>query len=337
VSGALSDWLERRWYGGIPPGPELRMLAGLYRLGKAAREARITPVRLPAPVVVVGNFTAGGTGKTPLVIAIARWLDAAGCAPAILTRGYGRDSRAALEVRADTPVERCGDEPRLLFEQSGAPVFVDADRVAAGRAALAAGARVLLGDDGLQHRPLARDVEIEVVDGARGYGNGLLLPAGPLREAPRACDFRVVNAVAAGSAPLRGAVGAEVRDGDWTMQLRPGAVRSLDGRAPARRLEDFAGRPVHAVAGIGNPARFFDMLRGHGLEVAPHAFADHHVYAAGDFASVGRPLLMTAKDAVKCRGLGLDDAWVVDVDAVLDPSFFDALARALDATDAAGR
>jgi tetraacyldisaccharide 4'-kinase len=337
VSNTVSDWLERRWYGGIPAGPGLRMLAGLYRLGKAVRESRISPATLPAPVLVIGNFTAGGTGKTPLTIAVARWLAAEGRAPAILSRGHGRTSREPVQVDADTLVAEGGDEPTLLFEQAGVPVFVDADRVAAGRAALAAGARVLLCDDGLQHRALARDLEIEVVDGVRGYGNGLLLPAGPLREAPRACDLRVVNGSAAGSAPLPGAVGAVARAGDWTMQLQAGALRPLDGAVPSRRLEDFAGRTVHAVAGIGNPMRFFDMLRAHGIEVVPHAFSDHHAYSPVEFEPVGRPLLMTAKDAVKCRAFGLEDAWVVDVEAVLDPSFFDALARALDAIDAAGR
>ena len=328
MSDTLSGWLERRWYGGVPAGPELRMLAGLYRIGKAMRESRIAPVRLPAPVLVIGNFTAGGTGKTPLTIAVARWLAAEGRAPAILSRGHGRSSREPVQVDADTLVADAGDEPTLLFEQAGVPVFVDADRVAAGRAALAAGARVLLCDDGLQHRALARDIEIEVVDGVRGYGNGLLLPAGPLREAPRACDLRVVNG---GAAP------GLARPGDWTMQLQAGAVRALDGASRSRCLEDFAGQAIHAVAGIGNPTRFFDMLRAHGIGVVPHAFGDHHAYSPVEFEPVGRPLLMTAKDAVKCRGFGLADAWVVDVDAVLDPSFFAALARALDAIDVAGR
>lgn len=332
MSGAIPNWLARRWYGGVPPGPELRMLAGLYRLGKAAREARIVPVRLPAPVVVVGNFTVGGAGKTPLVVVIARWLAATGRAPAILSRGHGRATSGPVEVRADTPVTASGDEPALLFAQAGVPVFVDADRVAAGRAALAGGARVLLCDDGLQHRRLARDIEIEVVDGSRGYGNGLLLPAGPLREGPRACDLRVVNGCAA--------VGVTATDvakpGDWAMHLGPAGVRPLDGAGPARALDAFAGMPVHAVAGIGHPERFFAMLRANALDVVPHAFPDHHAYTLDDFRGIGRPLLMTAKDAVKCHGLGLDDAWVVDVNAVLDPSFFDALARALDAIDVDG-
>ena len=325
MSDAFARWLQRRWYGDAAPGLGLRALAGVYRLGKAAREATMTPVRLPVPVVVVGNFTAGGAGKTPLVIEIARWLAARGRGPAVLSRGYGRVSREPLRVATDTPVADSGDEPRLVFERAGVPVFVDADRVAAGRAAIAAGARVLLCDDGLQHRRLARDVEVEVVDGARGYGNGLLLPAGPLREAPRPCTLRVVNG------ETRAGVG---RAGDWAMRLVPGPVRPLDDALPPRALGDFAGTAVHAVAAIGHPARFFDMLAAHGLEVVPHAFPDHHAFVAADFAGIGRPLLLTAKDAVKCRGLGLADAWVADVEARLDPRFFDALAHALDAHDA---
>lgn len=325
MSGGLARWLQHRWYGGVAPGMGLRALAGAYRLGKAARDAGIEPVRLPAPIVVVGNFTAGGTGKTPLVIAIARWLQVRGRSPAVLSRGHGRTSRESLQVRADTPPAECGDEPKLVFEQAGVPVFVDADRVAAGRAAIAAGARVLLCDDGLQHRRLARDVEIEVVDGARGYGNGLLLPAGPLREAPRACDLRVLNGEA---------IADVARAGDWAMRLEPGPVHALDAVAPSRTLADFDGQTVHAVAAIGHPARFFDMLSAHGLVVVPRAFPDHHAFARADFEGIGRPLLMTAKDAVKCRGFGLDDAWVADVEARLDPRFFDALARALDAIDA---
>lgn len=334
MSEPLAQWLQQRWYGGVAPSPGLRALAGVYRIGKALREARITPVRLPAPVIVVGNFTAGGAGKTPLVIAIARWLADRGQRPAVLSRGHGRTARTLVVVQPDTPVAECGDEPKLLFEQAGVPVFVDADRVAAGRAAIAAGARVLLCDDGLQHRGLARDIEIEVVDGARGYGNGLLLPAGPLREAPRPCDLRVVNGGPDGATPSAtpgGTRGAAGRAGDWAMRLAPGPVRALDGAAPARALDDFAGATVHAVAAIGHPARFFAMLEAHGMTVRPHAFPDHHAFSRADVGDIGRPLLMTAKDAVKCRGLGLVDAWVADVEARLDPGFFDALAGLLDA------
>jgi tetraacyldisaccharide 4'-kinase len=250
--------------------------------------------------------------------ALEHWLQArwyGGQRPGIGLRALAGLYRIAVQSRRFEPV------------RVGVPVFVDSDRVAAAQAAVAAGCDVVLADDGLQHRRLARDIEIEVVDGVRGYGNGLLLPAGPLREAPRPCTLRVVNGQA------RAGV---VRPGDWPMRLEPGAVRPLDATVPPRTLADFAGRAVHAVAAIGHPARFFEMLSAHGLVVVPHAFPDHHAFTAADFAGIGRPLLLTAKDAVKCRGLGLADAWVAEVDATLDPRFFDALAHALDALDAAG-
>jgi tetraacyldisaccharide 4'-kinase len=325
VSGTLEHWLQQRWYGGEAPGLGLRALAGLYRGGRALAQRGIDQQRVEAPVIVVGNFTAGGTGKTPLVIALARWLAAAGRAPAILSRGHGRQGRGAVRVEADTPVADCGDEPKHMFEAAGVPVFVDADRVAAARAAITAGARVLLCDDGLQHLRLGRDIEVEVVDGARGYGNGLLLPAGPLREAPRRCDFRVVT-----GEPAPGVLAP----GSWVMRLQPLPARPLSLAGPPRGLESFRNAPVDAVAAIGNPERFFAMLRTHRLDLRTHAFPDHHAYCAGDFAAMPGPILMTSKDAVKCRRLGLADAWEVGVEPALDPGFFAAVAQRLDAIDA---
>lgn len=322
MSAALEQWLQARWYGGERPGLGLRALAGGYRLAGALAARGVVSIRVGVPVLVVGNFTAGGAGKTPLVIALARWLLAAGRRPAVLSRGHGRRGKGPMEVQAKTPASECGDEPRLIFEATGVPVFVDADRVAGAAAAIAAGARVLVCDDGLQHRRLARDIEIEVVDGARGYGNGLLLPAGPLREGPRACDFRVVNGDAANGV---------ARPGDWTMQLAPQAARALDDPARSRALAGFRGAPADAVAAIGNPARFFAMLQAQGLALRTHPFPDHHGFVAGDFAGMPGPLLMTSKDAVKCRGLGLADAWDIGVEAELDPGFYEALARRLDA------
>jgi tetraacyldisaccharide 4'-kinase len=274
-------------------------------------------VRLPVPVLVAGNFTAGGTGKTPLVIALARELSARGWRPGIVSRGHGRRSEAPVLVDEDTTVADCGDEPKLIHEHTGLPVFVDRDRVAAARAAVAAGCTLVIADDGLQHRRLARDLEIEVVDGERGYGNGLLLPAGPLREAPRATDFRVVN-------------GEAQRAGDWPMQLRLREAVSLADDGQRRRLGDFAGSEVQAVAGIGNPSRFFAALRGAGLQIREHAFADHHDYERADFEGIRGSILMTEKDAVKCRGLGLADAWAVPVEAELPLGFYDAIVARLE-------
>jgi tetraacyldisaccharide 4'-kinase len=312
VSPRIEGWLQQRWYGGTPAGPGLRMLAGLYALaakGKRSRSAQ----RLPVPVVVIGNFTVGGTGKTPLVIAIATGLAAQGYRPGIVSRGYGRKSKRPLRIEADTPVAECGDEPRLIFERTGLPVFVDADRVAASERAIAAGCNLIIADDGLQHRRLHRDVEIEVVDGERGYGNGLLLPAGPLRERPRRCDMRVVNG------------GGEVPAGDWQMRLNLGDAWSLQDPAQHRPVADFVGLPVHAVAGIGNPGRFFKALASAGLNMTPAPFPDHHKFLRSDFPDDTRCVLITEKDAVKCRRLGLANAWAVPVVAELPAEFFPSL------------
>jgi tetraacyldisaccharide 4'-kinase len=227
-----------------------------------------------------------------------------------------------VRVEAETPVSESGDEPKLIRERTGLPVFVDRDRVAAGRAAIAAGCNLVIADDGLQHRRLARDLEIEVIDGERGYGNGLLLPAGPLREAPRPTDFRVVNV---GEPP-----GVVLREHDVPMLLRPREAVSLSDDSTRRSLASFASAPVHAVAGIGNPERFFSALRAAGLQVREHPFADHHDFERADFRGMQGTVLMTEKDAVKCRSLGLRDAWSVPAEAELPAGFFDALVARLE-------
>lgn len=316
MNAAIERWLSERWYGGVAPGIGLRALAGALRVARGFRSSEAAQT-LPVPVIVVGNFTAGGTGKTPLVIALARELSARGRRPGIVSRGHGRRGDGPVCVLEDTPASLSGDEPKLMRERTGLPVFVDRDRVAAARAAIASGCDLVIADDGLQHRRLGRDLEIEVLDGERGYGNGLLLPAGPLREAPRACDFRVIN-------------GASVREGDWSMRLRLREATSLSDDGIRRSLAAFAGAPVHAVAGIGNPARFFAALRDAGLQPIEHAFADHHDFERADFAAMPGTILMTEKDAVKCRGLGLADAWAVPVDAELPAAFHDAVAARLE-------
>ena len=316
MKAGLERWLARRWYGDVPPGIGLRALAGAFRVARGFR-GNDAPQQLEVPVLVAGNFTAGGTGKTPLVIALARELSARGWRPGIVSRGHGRHGVAPVRVEDETPVAESGDEPKLIRERTGLPVFVDRDRVAAARAAIAAGCNLVIADDGLQHRRLARDLEIEVIDGERGYGNGLLLPAGPLREAPRATDFRVVN-------------GEALREGDWPMHLRLREAVSLSDDANRRSLAAFGSAPVHAVAGIGNPERFFGALRAAGLQLVEHAFPDHHDFERADFRGLQGTVLMTEKDAVKCRGLGLHDAWSVPAEAELPAAFFDALAARLD-------
>lgn len=312
MKAALERWLLARWYGARAPGFPLRILAALYGALVALRAVAyargwLSAVKLPVPVIVIGNFTAGGTGKTPLVIALATHFAGQGFKPGIVSRGHGRSRRGSVRVTVDTPASECGDEPLLVARRTGLPVQVDTDRVRAGMALVDAGCNLILADDGLQHRRLARDIEIEVRDGERGLGNGQLLPAGPLRERPRPLDFRVING------------GNADTDGEL-MQLVLSEARQLDGSA-SRALAEFRGRPVHAVAGIGHPARFFNALREQGLDVVEHAFSDHHPFHREDFRALDGPVLMTEKDAVKCLGLGLRDAWYVPVEARLSPDF----------------
>jgi tetraacyldisaccharide 4'-kinase len=313
------------WFDGAPVPAAATALAAVYGGATALRRrlyARgwLRSRRAPTPVLVVGNIAVGGTGKTPLTIALVERLRAEGWTPGVASRGYGRaDASKPLWVTSETDTAEGGDEPVLVATRTKVKVRVDRDRVAAARALAAAGCDIVVCDDGLQHYRLARNMEIEVIDGRRRYGNGQLLPAGPLREPPERaarCDFRVVNLPAGG---------AEAGFGEWPMHLLPGDAQPLVG-GRARPLAAFAGQRVHAVAGIGNPERFFEMLRGLGIAVVPHAFADHHRYAAGDFDFGSRlPVLMTEKDAVKCRALADAQFHAVPVRAELPEAFWISL------------
>lgn len=322
------------WHDGSTPPLHARVLAALYGnltalRRNAYRRGWLRRLRVGAPVIVVGNITAGGTGKTPLVIALVTRLRAEGWTPGIASRGHGREDEALPRwVDADSDPSQVGDEPLLIARATDAKVRVDRDRVAAAEALVAAGCDVVVCDDGLQHYRLARDIEIEVQDARRRYGNGRLLPAGPLREpVERAadCDFRVLNLGVASEADAQ-------RDsalGEWPMRLQIGAAQSLHG-GRAQPLSAFAGQRVHAVAGIGDPERFFSMLREAGIAVVPHAFPDHHAYVAADFAFGSRlPVLMTVKDAVKCAGLTDAQAFMVPVDAVMPEAFWVGLLERL--------
>jgi tetraacyldisaccharide 4'-kinase len=299
----------------------IKLRRALYRRGWCKR------LQVPVPVVVVGNVTAGGTGKTPLTIALVERLKQAGWKPGVASRGYGRrDGKTARWVEPGIAVELSGDEPALIAWKTGVPVRVDRDRVAAARALVQAGCNIVICDDGLQHYRLMRDIEIEVVDGKRRYGNGHLLPAGPLREpAVRAeqCDFRVLNLGQASDAGFE--QGGEAGFGEWQMRLRIDAAQPLNG-ARQQPLSAFAGQRVHAVAGIANPERFFAMLRAHGIGVVPHAFPDHHRYVPADFSFGSRlPVLMTEKDTVKCRGFAVEWSYSVPLQAQLPAAFWVAL------------
>lgn len=317
------------WYGDGPVPLGSRLLASVYaaatgvrrKLYKAGWFRRSHP---GVPVIVVGNITAGGAGKTPMTIALVERLRSEGWTPGVASRGYGRaDIGSAVWVEAGTAPAVGGDEPVLIARRTGVKLRADRDRAAAARALADAGCDVVVCDDGLQHYRLQRDIEIEVVDGRRRYGNGQLLPAGPLRELPERgaqCDFRVINIA---NAPTTR--GAETGFGEWPMRLHADrAVPVLGGRP--RALGAFAGHRVHAVAGIGNPERFFAMLRGLGIAVVPHSFADHHRYRAADF-EFGSPLpvLMTEKDAVKCAEFATDAFYSVPVRAELPEAFWVSL------------
>ena len=291
---------------------------GLFRAGILRAH------RLPVPVIVVGNINVGGVGKTPLTRALAEQLALRGRKPGIVSRGYGGSNVAPRAVvRGDDPGV-VGDEPPL-YAEAGLPVWIGHDRVEAARGLIRShpACDVIVADDGLQHYALRRDVEVAVIDAARGLGNGWLLPAGPLREPARRLDrvdAIVLNAAAtvvAPADPLRS--GAAPTVPRFTMRLLPEAWRRVVDDAVVAQPSSLPREAVHAVAGIANPARFFDTLRGLGLNFVAHPFPDHHRYRAVDLAWPGaRAILMTEKDAVKCRLIGDDRMLWLPVRAEID-------------------
>jgi tetraacyldisaccharide 4'-kinase len=291
-----------------------RLLVALRRL--AYRSGALPTVRLPVAVIVVGNLVVGGTGKTPLVLWLAAMLRSNGHRPGIVSRGYRGNARAPMEVAASSPVHLVGDEPLLLARASGCPVWIGRDRAAAARGLLADHPEcdVLLLDDGLQHYRVARDIEIAVEDERRA-GNGLLLPAGPLREPlSRQVDAWVVNSVPTG-----------IHDSpSFRMDLRGDNFRRVAAPRESLPAAVFARKRLHAVAGIGNPKRFFDHLARLGLTCVNHAFPDHHAYTATDldFGDC-EALLMTEKDAVKCEAFAREHWYALQVEAELAPAFID--------------
>lgn len=314
------------WYGGHPVSLALLPLAWLY-CGVAMlrrtlyRSGRLTARRLPCPVVVVGNLTVGGTGKTPLVLRLAELAVERGRRPAILTRGYRGKGRAwPRSVGPDDDPDLVGDEPLLLARRGVCPVIAGPDRVADAELAIAGhGCDLILCDDGLQHYRLARDLEVAVVDGERGLGNGRCLPAGPLREPPSrlaSVDLIIRN----------GGVGEGYR-----FALVPGPAVSLRDPTQTRPLSAFRGERVAAVAGIGNPGRFFELLRSQGILVEERPYPDHHLFSAEDLAAwPPGPVLMTEKDAVKCAKFGAANHWYCPVRARPDAAFVTDLFARLD-------
>ena len=320
--------IEASWYGrgrlGLLQTALLRLLSWISGLAVWVRRylylrGVLKQIRLPVPVLVVGNLIVGGAGKTPVALSLAQQLKDLGWRPGIISRGYGRKVPGVRAVGVGDSPQYVGDEP-LLYAQQGFPVFVGEKRAEAGRALLAAnpGVNILIADDGLQHLNLARDLEIVVFD-ERGVGNGLLLPAGPLREPLTRLEDPLVRGLIVQGTPDQSGWPVRPR---FEMSLVPDAVYALNQPDRKSPLKDFAGQSVLAIAGIGHPERFFNMLRHAGIRVEGLRFPDHHDFQAKDIPSTSLPVMMTEKDAVKCRDFaGRHDNWfVVPVSARFTPA-----------------
>jgi tetraacyldisaccharide 4'-kinase len=297
---------------------------GLYRHGVLPSE------RLPVPVVVVGNITVGGSGKTPLTIALTEALAARGWRPGIVSRGYGAGSVASRAVGDDATAELVGDEPMLLA-RTGFPVWIGSDRPRAARDLLKGHpvCNVIVADDGLQHYALGRDVELAVIDTARGLGNGWSLPAGPLREP--ASRLRETDAVVKLGATISGVSARE-----FAMTLVGDRFVRVNARTVSATADTFRSGRVHALAGIGNPQRFFDHLAALGIAATCHAFPDHHRFTPDDLAKLqATAILMTEKDAVKCTAFADERCWALPVRAVVDASLVTLVEEKLRGSQAA--
>jgi tetraacyldisaccharide 4'-kinase len=324
----LDAWFGRIWMRSGPVACLLLPVSWLFGLLSALRrflyrKAVLKSERLPVPVIVVGNVFVGGTGKTPLTIWLVLALQRAGFHPGVVSRGHGAQNDGAHVVTPTSSPQQAGDEPLLIVQHTQCPLVVGRNRVAAGKALLAAYPQVdvIVSDDGLQHYALQRDIEIVLFDD-RGVGNGWLLPAGPLREpASRRRDFTVINAAlrnpdwpaAHKHMQLRGEHAESLTDCSKTMPLAALQQVLVDGKAPH----------IVAAAGIGNPERFFCMLRDAGLVFDPLPLPDHFNFSTDTFADLSADLiLITEKDAVKCRHIAAlkndPRLWVVPVSAHLD-------------------
>lgn len=313
----MPSFLEKLWYGSHPVQWLLRPLSWLYCVVVSVRRfflQRFYQINCPVPLIVVGNITVGGVGKTPLVIELAKKIQLKGLKVGIVSRGY----RAAItdfpyEVQLHDSAQRVGDEPLLLAQKTKCPVIIAPKRMQAVRYLLEKyQSQIIISDDGLQHYRMGRSIEIAVVDGTRGLGNGFCLPAGPLREPAsrlRQIDFLVVN------------------EGTWEnaypMTLKPGKIKKLSTDEeidPNHPTERWA-----AVAAIGNPKRFYSTLQQIGIEFDTCSYPDHYQFKPSDFNYTNSLIIMTEKDAVKCREFSSDSMHYLPVDAVLDDTFWDAL------------
>lgn len=320
--------IEKYWYRITPLHLLLWPVSLLFRLLVALRHQLyrsgiLHSTKLPVPVAIVGNISIGGTGKTPFTLWLAQQLLNEGWHPAIISRGYTKakqeqtNTPRAVDI-GDSP-DAVGDEPLLMAQRGLCPVWIGRDRVAAAQALLLAHPEcdVILSDDGMQHYRLQRDLEIVLIDGKRRFGNGLLLPAGPLREPVsrlNTADIVIVNGAATES--LR-----EFHFNEYAMQLSGSSFYNLLNPSVSLAAAELAGQRLHAIAGIGHPARFFSHLKQLGLHAQTHAFPDHHRYTAADIAfSDADAVLMTEKDAVKCAAFATEKCWALRVDAQIDPA-----------------
>ncbi len=281
-----------------------------------------TVTQLPVPVVIVGNLTVGGAGKTPLVIYLVEQLQAAGFHPGVVSRGYGGKSEAVTQrVTQQSDADLIGDEPLLIAQRTRCPVAVGAVRAEAAQLLIENNqCDVIVSDDGLQHYALHRDIEVLVIDGVRRFGNNFCLPSGPLREPQermRDVDFIVCNG------------GSEREEGEILMQLQGDVAINMHTQE-RKRLSDFNGQQCHAFAGIGYPQRFFDLLKEQGLSCQTHPFPDHYRYTQKEIQfNSADAIFMTEKDAVKCMKIATEKHWYVPVEAVLEQKFIEAFVALL--------
>lgn len=324
----LSERIQHAWYQGHPALCLLWPLEMLYRAVVQRKRARFlrgdsAAYRAPVPVIVVGNITVGGTGKTPLILWLIEQCRTQGVRVGVVSRGYGaRPASFPWTVSAADTAEQAGDEPLLIVQRSGVPLVIAPDRAQAVQQLLAEHRLdIILSDDGLQHYGLARDLELVLIDAARGLGNQRCLPAGPLREPPE--RLQSVDAVLFNGAE-------QDHDSGFAMRLQPTEwVHVRSGRREP--LSYFPARQkMHAVAGIGNPQRFFKTLEGLNWQPIAHAFADHAQFTVQDLQFADDlPVVMTEKDAVKCREFAPDHCWYLQVAAQPSPAFSDWFAGQL--------
>ena len=328
----LESWLHGQWAKKGLLSLVLSPLSLVYLIAAQSRARRITPEKLPVPVIVVGNIYVGGTGKTPVTIELVKSLAALGYKPGVISRGYGRKDSAPVIVTPESDAEVVGDEPLLIVQATGVPAAVARDRASAGRVLLKMHPEinVLISDDGLQHQQLARDIELAVI-GARGIGNGWVLPAGPLREPPSrldTVDALILNAttdVITSRTPRFAATSQLGR----CHRIADGQEKDIDELA-----RESSGKKVLAAAGIASPERFFAMLRAHDIECTELKLGDHFDFETNPFAKCDADIIfITGKDAVKCRqkpALALDTRlWTVDLEMHLDNYLIDLVVQKL--------